>query len=370
MWAASARELVGASEPARERDRRAERLAGLVGQRRRAAACRTCPARSCTTRMPDGREVARRRQRHADDRALRGRVGDLADLAVEGRDRGGVDAHAALADPVGSFAHHRRGGQPQHVEGADQVDRGSRSRTARARAAPRLPATRSAQPMPAQQTAIRSPPGCAAAARRPPATASCVGHVGRARTMAALAELAGQRLAALSFRSAITTWAPRACSARAVASPSPEAPPATSAPLPSICIGREPYARAARQRQREQLVGVGVPRLAARGPAASKSALHARARELGADLGAQLLAGGEARPAGRGRAISTRARPPRAQAHLDPLVRAVEERDVLERLGVEVGVELAVDHVQHVAVELGGDALRSRRRRPRSRPGP
>ena len=33
----------------------------------------------------------------ADDAALGGRVGDLADLAVEGGDRGGVHAHAALA---------------------------------------------------------------------------------------------------------------------------------------------------------------------------------------------------------------------------------------------------------------------------------
>ena len=42
-------------------------------------------------------EVAGRRQRQPDDAALRGRVGDLADLAVEGGDRGGVDADAALA---------------------------------------------------------------------------------------------------------------------------------------------------------------------------------------------------------------------------------------------------------------------------------
>ena len=40
---------------------------------------------------PQLREIARDRQRHADDAALRGRVGGLADLAVEGRDRGGID---------------------------------------------------------------------------------------------------------------------------------------------------------------------------------------------------------------------------------------------------------------------------------------
>jgi hypothetical protein len=43
--------------------------------------------------------------------------------------------------------------------------------------------------------------------------------------------------------------------------------------------------------------------------------------------------------------------------HLDPLALAVEERDVVERIDVEVRVELAVDHVQHVAVELRGHAL-------------
>ena len=44
------------------------------------------------------------------------------------------------------------------------------------------------------------------------------------------------------------------------------------------------------------------------------------------------------------------------QAHLDPLGVGVEARDVLERVRVEVGVELAVEHAQHVAVELGGHA--------------
>ena len=47
----------------------------------------------------------------------------------------------------------------------------------------------------------------------------------------------------------------------------------------------------------------------------------------------------------------------RAQAHLDPLVLGVEQGDVVEVLGVEVGVELAVEDAQDVAVELGGDAL-------------
>ena len=46
----------------------------------------------------------------------------------------------------------------------------------------------------------------------------------------------------------------------------------------------------------------------------------------------------------------------RAQPHLDPLVLAVEERDVVEALGLEVGVQLAIDDAQDVAVERGREA--------------
>ena len=70
---------------------------------------------------PAARQIAGGRQREADDAALRRRVGDLADLAVEGGDRGGVDADAALAPVVGLVVDHRGGGEPQDVEGADQV---------------------------------------------------------------------------------------------------------------------------------------------------------------------------------------------------------------------------------------------------------
>ena len=70
--------------------------------------CASCgrPAIIGVSKMPgaivhdadaDAREVARDRQRHADDAALGGRVGGLADLAVEGGDRRGVDDDAALA---------------------------------------------------------------------------------------------------------------------------------------------------------------------------------------------------------------------------------------------------------------------------------
>ena len=45
----------------------------------------------------------------------------------------------------------------------------------------------------------------------------------------------------------------------------------------------------------------------------------------------------------------------RAQADVDPAVVGVPEGDVLEGVGVEVGAELAVEHVEDVLVELGGD---------------
>ena len=46
------------------------------------------------------------------------------------------------------------------------------------------------------------------------------------------------------------------------------------------------------------------------------------------------------------------------QPHLDPLVVGSQRATCANALGVEVGVELAVHDVQHVAVELGGHAGR------------
>ena len=57
------------------------------------------------------REVARDRQRHAHDGALRRAVGDLADLAVERRDRCSVDDHATVIVAVGRVLGHGRGSQ-------------------------------------------------------------------------------------------------------------------------------------------------------------------------------------------------------------------------------------------------------------------
>ena len=48
----------------------------------------------------------------------------------------------------------------------------------------------------------------------------------------------------------------------------------------------------------------------------------------------------------------------RAQPYIDPLLLGVEEGDMLEVVGNEVGAEAGVDYVQDVAVELVGYALR------------
>ena len=49
----------------------------------------------------------------------------------------------------------------------------------------------------------------------------------------------------------------------------------------------------------------------------------------------------------------------RAQADVHPRLLGVVAGDVLEGVEVEVGAQLAVEHEQHVLVELGGDALES-----------
>src|SRR5829696_366274 len=92
-------------------------------------------------------------------------------------------------------------------------------------AAPSLPTVRSAQPIPAQDTANRSSSALSTAAR------TCASSV-----TSALEKLPPISCASAaprsSFTSAIVTRAPRAASSRDVASPRPDAPPATKAPLP------------------------------------------------------------------------------------------------------------------------------------------
>ena len=88
--------------------RRVARGATGAGPARRASRCAPAgsvakqrgveqPRRDGADPDADRGEVAGDRQRHADDAALRRRVRGLADLPVEGRDRGGVDDDAAVA---------------------------------------------------------------------------------------------------------------------------------------------------------------------------------------------------------------------------------------------------------------------------------
>ena len=96
MWQASCGELLGLAQARRERDGRGQRLLHRLGQllhQRRGEQARRDGADADAVL----RQVARHRQRHADQAALGGAVGLLADLAVEGGDRGGEQHHAALA---------------------------------------------------------------------------------------------------------------------------------------------------------------------------------------------------------------------------------------------------------------------------------
>jgi len=103
---------------------------------------------------------------------------------------------------------------------------------------PRLDAVRSAHPTPAQLMLTRNPSPWAAACST--AASTCPSSLTSHRTKFARSPSSLARASPLSaFRSAIVTSAPPSCSARTVASPRPDAPPATSAPEPAIFIGAE-----------------------------------------------------------------------------------------------------------------------------------
>src|SRR5664280_3807894 len=194
---------------------------------------------------------------------------------------------------------------------------------------PLEPATFCAQPVPAQQTAMRRGPAAAAASTAARTWASS--RTSQDASSRPSSEASAAPFSALT--SAIVTSAPRACRRRTVASPSPEAPPTAIAEEPSISMCARLSRGATRQRQREQPVRVGQPahQLQSGG---RQVPVDAFGRELGADLRAQLLAGVEVhrqvQPAHRRDQLALG-----AQAHLDPLVLLVEQRHVVEVLGVE-----------------------------------
>src|SRR3954469_5105851 len=101
--------------------------------------------------------------------------------------------------------------------------------------APLRPATFSAWPMPAQQTEIRRPSSPAACVT---AASTCSASVTSAVTNRAPSSSASAWPRS-GLRSAMVTLTPAACSARAVAAPRPDAPPATSAFTPSIFMARK-----------------------------------------------------------------------------------------------------------------------------------
>ena len=106
------------------------------------------------TRMPTAREVAGDGQGHADDAALRRRVGGLADLAVEGGDRGGVDDGAPLvvrrAARSGDMAVAARRMQLNVPTRLTSMTLLEMSRSWAEAYWPSLPMVRVAQPMPAR----------------------------------------------------------------------------------------------------------------------------------------------------------------------------------------------------------------------------
>ena len=163
--------------------------------------------------------------------------------------------------------------------------------------APRRPATRSAQPIPAQQIAIRSPPGSAAAALHGRRHRFGVAHIG-AYERDSVPELVCERLAA--FRVQIGDHDPGAAGVQLahgrLAEPRGAAGDERGAAVDSHRAGEAYLRGGGGQRQREQLVRGRCTSRSSDSPAASKSSSHTRARELGADLGAQLLAGGELDP--------------------------------------------------------------------------
>src|SRR4029077_785443 len=71
---------------------------------------------------PEPGQLARDRQRHPGDRGLGGRVGRLADLSLEGGDRGRVDEQAPFTVRARRVVLHDSRGGLIAQEGADQID--------------------------------------------------------------------------------------------------------------------------------------------------------------------------------------------------------------------------------------------------------
>mmetsp|Transcript_6471 Transcript_6471/g.14938 ORF Transcript_6471/g.14938 Transcript_6471/m.14938 type:complete len:219 (+) Transcript_6471:162-818(+) len=112
--------LVGAAQTRRVGDRGRQGDPGLLWERLQQR-CQEQTGRNGVHADAKLGEVTSDRQGHANDRPLRGRVSDLAHLAVHGRDRGCVDDDTPLVLRVHFPGCHTLGRETHDIEGSDQV---------------------------------------------------------------------------------------------------------------------------------------------------------------------------------------------------------------------------------------------------------
>ena len=127
---------------------------------------------------------------------------------------------------------------------------------------PPLWATRSAQPI--AGAADRDPQAAAGAAARSTAAATALSSVTSASTKVAARPARRQRLALLGVEVGDRTRRPPASSARAVASPSPEAPPATCRTRPRVSAARRSSRRCHRRSRAASAPAAAEPSSASR----------------------------------------------------------------------------------------------------------
>ncbi len=222
---------------------------------------------------------------------------------------------------------------------------------------PRLGTVRSAQPTPAQPTARRSPPSASTAASTAASHLVLVGHVAVDGDRG-VAQLGGERLGLVVVRGRRSPRARRAPPAPRGGLAEPGGAAATrmrrfrSGPCGAGLYWRAQRGDAQRRTGRRRRCGSA----SSRSPAASSSRSTASRVNLRADLGAHLLAVGEASTSRSAPSIRTVCAPFARSRISIQRARLVEERHVLEGLGLEVGAEALVEHAQHVAVELRGHA--------------
>ena len=218
----SMRVLLGAAEPRRVRHLRLQDRLGLP---RQAGHHRGLHHPGSDGHHPDRLvgQVAGRGQGQRDDAALAGRVRRLTDLPVVRRDARRHDHQTAVAVER-LVVDHGLGGQPQHVEGADQVDLDHRAEGLQRQ-----------QPALADHPARRGHPG---AVDRDPQRPEAGRRVDRRPDLLLVADVGGDEPhpspspAASSApgedgRSMITTCAPGGQPGPYGRAPSPDAPPVT-----------------------------------------------------------------------------------------------------------------------------------------------